>query len=165
MNQVAIVFGLIIASVVAVGAFQVMAPLVTNAENRSMEAEVINLISAARDYIEVNRRIGAGVSTHTNLTPLTANGYLDSDLYSNGQGESVIGTNIGSSLGITAAGVVSGGLTYTTGDDESCNWLRDRSRTATWPSRGPGIVPATATGATAVTCGGTGNADLTIPIR
>ena len=166
MNQVAIVFGLIIASVVAVGAFQVMAPLVTNAENRSMEAEVINLISAARDYIEVNRRIGAGVTAHTNLSELTTNGYLDSDLYTTGVNQSVIGTDISSSLAINATTrAVTGGLTYTAGDDESCNWLRDRSRTATWPSRGPGIDPANATGTTAVTCGGTGNADLTIPLR
>lgn len=165
MNQVAIVFGLIIATVVAVGAFQVMAPLVTNAENRSMEAEVINLITAARDYVETRRRIGSFVpSPHTNLTPLTDNGYLDSDLYDDGTGESVIGTDIDSNLAM-ASGVVSGGLTYTAGDEESCNWLRDRSQTATWPSRGPGIDPTTTTGATAVTCGGTGNADLTIPIR
>lgn len=157
MNQVAIVFGLIIASVVAVGAFQVMAPLVTNAENRSMEAEVINLITAARDYVETRRRIGSFVpSPHANLTPLTDNGYLDSALYSNGTGESVIGTDIDSNLAM-AGGVVSGGLTYNAGDEESCNWLRDRSQANTWPDRGPG--------ATAVTCAGTGNVDLTIPIR
>ena len=157
MNQVAIVFGLIIASVVAVGAFQVMAPLVTNAENRSMEAEVINLITAARDYVEVNKRIGVNVTAHTNLTQLTTNGYLDSDLYSDGQGESVIGTNIDSSLAITAAGVVSGGLTYAAGDDESCNWLQDRSQANTWPDRGPT--------AGTTSCGGANSAVLDIPIR
>lgn len=156
MNQVAIVFGLIIASVVAVGAFQVMAPLVTNAENRSMEAEVINLITAARDYVEVRKRIGTAVTAHTNLSTLTDNGYLDSDLYSNGTGESVIGTNISSSLAITAAGVVSGSLTYNAGDQESCNWLRDRSQANTWPYRGPS-APAIAA------CPTTGI--LTIPIR
>ena len=166
MNQVAIVFGLIIAAVVAVGAFQVMAPLVTNAENRSMEAEVINLIAAARDYVEVNRRIGAGVTAHTDLTQLTTNGYLDSDLYTNGVNQSVIGTNISSNLAINATTrAVTGDLTYNAGDQESCNWLQQRSRTNTWPTRGPGIDPTATTGATAVTCGGTGNVDLTIPIR
>lgn len=167
MNQVAIVFGLIIASVVAVGAFQVMAPLVTNAENRSMEAEVINLITAAREFVETRRRIGAAVAASAaNMSTLTGNGYLDSALYSNGTGESVIGTDITANLTMSGAGAVTGtGISYNAGDQESCNWLRDRSQTATWPDRGPGIDPTAATGATAVTCGGTGNVVLTIPIR
>ena len=156
MNQVAIVFGLIIASVVAVGAFQVMAPLVTNTENRSMEAEVINLITAARDYIEIRKRIGTAVTAHTDLSTLTANGYLDSELYSDGTAESVIGTDIDSDLAMSGTGVVSGGLTYNAGDEESCNWLRDRSQANTWPDRGPG-APAIAA------CPTTGI--LTIPIR
>ena len=159
MNQVAIVFGLIIASVVAVGAFQVMAPLVTNAENRSMEAEVINLISAARDYVETRRRDSSRSGTTTgSMSLLTGSGYLDSDLYSDGTAESVIGTNITFAVSIPASGAVTGaGITYNAGDQESCNWLRDRSLTNTWPDRGPN--------AGATSCGGTGNGVLTIPIR
>ena len=57
MNQVAIVFGLIIASVVAVGAFQVMAPLVTNAENRSMEAEARLILREALERKQSYRNL------------------------------------------------------------------------------------------------------------
>ena len=158
MNQVAIVFGLIIASVVAVGAFQVMAPLVTNAENRSMEAEVINLITAAREFVETRRRIGTAVTAaNANMPTLTGNGYLDSALYSNGTGESVIGTNITANLAMSGAGTVTGaGITYAAGDQESCNWLRDRSQANTWPDRGPGAPAITACPTTGI---------LTIPIR
>lgn len=157
MNQVAIVFGLIIASVVAVGAFQVMAPLVTNAENRSMEAEVINLISAARDFVETRRRDRSGTTTGS-MTLLTGSGYLDSDLYSDGIAESVIGTNITFAVSIPASGTVTGnGIEYNAGDDESCNWLRDRSLTNTWPDRGPN--------AGATSCVGTGSTTFRIPIR
>lgn len=158
MNQVAIVFGLIIASVVAVGAFQVMAPLVTNAENRSMEAEVINLITAARDFVETRRRIGAAVAASAaDMSALTNNGYLDSDLYSNGIGESVIGTDITVNLAMTAAGAVTGaGISYNAGDQQSCNWLRDRSQANTWPDRGPNAPALAACPANGV---------LTIPLR
>ena len=159
MNQVAIVFGLIIAAVVAVGAFQVMAPLVTNAENRSMEAEVINLIAAARDFVETRRRDSSRSGTTTgSMLLLTSSGYLDSDLYSDGTAESVIGTDITFAVSIPTSGAVTGnGIEYNAGDDESCNWLRDRSLANTWPDRGPA--------AGASSCVGTGSTTLRIPIR
>ena len=60
MNQVAIVFGLIITSIVGFGAYTALAPLVTQSENRNMEAEIINVVNAASEYRWVNRNDATG---------------------------------------------------------------------------------------------------------
>ena len=80
MNQVAIVFGLIITSVVGFGAYTALAPLVTQSENRNMEAEIINVINAATEYRWVNR----GALGDADFKILVTNGYLDSELYDDG---------------------------------------------------------------------------------
>ncbi len=125
MNQVAIVFGLIIASVVGFGAYTALAPLVTQSENRNMEAEIINVVNAASEYRWVNRNDG-GLAT-ADFEDLVDNGYLDSELYDDGGDESVIETDITASPGATPPVV-----TYDAGDAESCNWLLDRATTSKW---------------------------------
>ena len=125
MNQVAIVFELIIASVVGFGAYTALAPLVTQSENRNMEAEIINVINAASEYRWVNRNDTSLASA--NFQSLTTNGYLDSELYSTGTGQSVIETTITAAPGATTPTV-----TYNAGDAESCNWLLNRAKTGKW---------------------------------
>lgn len=125
MNQVAIVFGLIIASVVGFGAYTALAPLVTQSENRNMEAEIINVVNAASEYRWVNRN-DSGLAT-ADFEDLVDNGYLDSELYDDGGDESVIETDITASPGATPPVV-----TYDAGDAESCNWLLDRATTSKW---------------------------------
>lgn len=125
MNQVAIVFGLIITSVVGFGAYTALAPLITQSENRNMEAEIINVINAASEYRWVNRNT-AGLAG-TDFEDLVDNGYLDSELYDDGGDESVIETDITASPGATPPVV-----TYDAGDAESCNWLLDRATTGKW---------------------------------
>lgn len=125
MNQVAIVFGLIIASVVGFGAYTALAPLITQSENRNMEAEIINVVNAASEYRWVNRN-DSGLTT-ADFEALVDNGYLDSELYDDGGDESVIETDITASPGATPPVV-----TYDAGDAESCNWLLDRARTSKW---------------------------------
>ncbi len=125
MNQVAIVFGLIIASVVGFGAYTALAPLVTQSENRNMEAEIINVVNAASEYRWVNRN-DSGLAT-ADFEDLVDNGYLDSELYDDGGDESVIETDITASPGATPPVV-----TYDAGDAESCNWLLDRAITSKW---------------------------------
>ena len=126
MNQVAIVFGLIITSIVGFGAYTALAPLVTQSENRNMEAEIINIVNAASEYRWVNRNDATALSA-ANFQALTTNGYLDSELYSTGTGQSVIETNITAAPGATTPTV-----TYDAGDAESCNWLLDRAETGKW---------------------------------
>ena len=127
MNQVAIVFGLIITSVVGIGAYTALAPLVTQSENRNMEAEIINVVNAASDYRWVNRNDSdlAGAD----FQALVDNGYLDSELYDDGDDESVIETDITASPGEDTPVV-----TYDAGDVESCNWLLDRVTNGKWPN-------------------------------
>ena len=125
MNQVAIVFGLIITSVVGFGAYTALAPLVTQSENRNMEAEIINVVNAASEYRWVNR--GETGLASSDFEDLVDNGYLDSELYDDGTGESVIETNITASPGATTPTI-----TYDAGDAESCNWLLDRATTGKW---------------------------------
>ena len=55
MNQVAIVFGLIITALIGVGAVTALAPLIAQTENDNMEVEMINVTSAASQYRWVNR--------------------------------------------------------------------------------------------------------------
>ena len=62
-----------------------------------------------------------------NFQALTTNGYLDSELYSTGTGQSVIETNITAAPGATTPTV-----TYDAGDAESCNWLLNRAETGKW---------------------------------
>ena len=126
MNQVAIVFGLIITSVVGFGAYTALAPLVTQSENRNMEAEIINVINAASEYRWVNRNDTTTLGS-ANFATLTTNGYLDSELYSSGTNQSVIETTIAASPGATPPTI-----TYDAGDAESCNWLLDRAKTGKW---------------------------------
>ena len=125
MNQVAIVFGLIITSVVGFGAYTALAPLVTQSENRNMEAEIINVINAASEYRWVNRNTTGLASA--DFEALVDNGYLDSELYDDGDDESVIETDITASPGASPPVV-----TYDAGDAESCNWLLDRAETNKW---------------------------------
>lgn len=125
MNQVAIVFGLIITSVVGFGAYTALAPLVTQSENRNMEAELTNIINAASEYRWVNRNT-AGLAG-ADFEELVDNGYLDSELYDDGGAESVIETDITASPGASPPVV-----TYDAGDAESCNWLLDRATTGKW---------------------------------
>ena len=125
MNQVAIVFGLIITAIVGIGAYTALAPLVTQSENRNMEAEVINVINAASEFRWVNRN-DTGLAA-ADFEDLADNGYLDSELYDDGTGESVIETDITASPGATPPTV-----TYDAGDAESCNWLLDRATTGKW---------------------------------
>ncbi|MDE0156062.1 MAG: hypothetical protein OXI88_00425 [Gammaproteobacteria bacterium] len=125
MNQVAIVFGLIITSVVGFGAYTALAPLLTQSENRNMEAEIINVINAASEYRWVNR--GEAGLAAAGFDDLVDNGYLDSELYDDGGDESVIETDITASPGATPPVV-----TYDAGDAESCNWLLQRAETGKW---------------------------------
>ena len=123
MNQVAIVFGLIITSVVGFGAYTALAPLVTQSENRNMEAEIINVINAATEYRWVNR----GALGDADFEILVTNGYLDSELYDDGGNDSVIETAITADMDATPPVI-----TYDAGDTESCNWLLDRATTGKW---------------------------------
>lgn len=125
MNQIAIVFGLIITTVVGFGAYTALAPLVTQSENRNMEAEIINVINAASEYRWVNRN-ASGVAS-ADFGDLATNGYLDSELYDDGTDESVIETDITASPGASPPTI-----TYDAGDAESCNWLLDRAETGKW---------------------------------
>lgn len=125
MNQVAIVFGLIITSVVGFGAYTALAPLVTQSENRNMEAEIINVVNAASEYRWVNR--GESGLASADFEDLVDNGYLDSELYDDGTDESVIETNITASPGATTPTI-----TYDAGDAESCKWLLNRAKTGKW---------------------------------
>lgn len=128
MNQVAIVFGLIVTAIVGIGAYTALAPLVTQSENRNMEAEIINVVNAASEFRWVNRNNAATLGA-ANFQALATNGYLDSELYSTGTGESVIATNIAA-----APGAATPTVTYDAGDAESCNWLLDRVRAGRWPN-------------------------------
>ena len=125
MNQVAIVFGLIITTVVGLGAYTALAPLVTQSENRNMEAEIINVINAASEYRWVNRN-ETGLAS-ADFEDLVDNGYIDSELYDDGTDESVIETDITASPGASPPTV-----TYDAGDSQSCNWLLDRAETGKW---------------------------------
>ena len=125
MNQVAIVFGLIITSVVGFGAYTALAPLVTQSENRNMEAEIINVINAASEFRWVKR--GDASLTGADFENLVDNGYLDSELYDDGADESVIETDI-----TAAPGDDPPTISYDAGDEESCNWLLDRATTGKW---------------------------------
>ena len=127
MNQVAIVFGLIITSIVGIGAYTALAPLVTQTENRNMEAENINVINAASEYRWVNRNDDD--LDDADFEALVENGYLDSELYDDGEDESVIETDI-----TAAPGDDTPVITYDAGDAESCNWLLDRATTGKWPN-------------------------------
>ena len=125
MNQVAVVFGLIITSVVGFGAYTALAPLVTQSENRNMEAEIINVINAASEYRWVNRNDDD--LEDADFAALVDNGYLDSELYDDGTAESVIETDI-----TAAPGDAPPAVTYDAGDAESCNWLLDRVTAGKW---------------------------------
>ena len=127
MNQVAIVFGLIITSIVGIGAYTALAPLVTQSENRNMEAEIINVVNAASEYRWVNRN--AADLDGTEFKALVENGYLDSELYDDGDAESVIETDI-----TAAPGDDPPVITYDAGDAESCKWLLDRATTGKLPN-------------------------------
>ncbi len=130
MNQVAIVFGLIITTVIGFGAYTALAPLVAQSENRNMEAEIINVINATSEYRWVNR--GEATLAAANFEALIDNGYLDSELYDDGTDESVIETDITASPGATPPTI-----TYDAGDAASCQWLLDRANTGKWANVDP----------------------------
>ena len=136
MNQVAVVFGLIITTIVGIGAYTALAPLVTQSENRNMEAELVNVINAAAEFRWVNRNDNAALGAAT-FQILVDRGYLDTDLYDDGLGESVIGTDIEVG-GLGGANPI---VTYDAGDQESCNWLQDRAEQNVWANVDPGTPP------------------------
>ena len=125
MNQVAIVFGLIITTVIGLGAYTALAPLVTQSENRNMESEIVNVVNATAEYRWVNRN-ETDIAT-ADFEDLVDNGYLDSELYDTGTAESVIETNITASPGATPPI-----MTYDAGEAPNCQWLLDRATTGKW---------------------------------
>lgn len=136
MNQVAVVFGLIITTIVGIGAYTALAPLVTQSENRNMEAELVNVINAAAEFRWVNRNDNAALVAAT-FQILVDRGYLDTDLYDDGVGESVIGTNIT----VAGLGGANPNVTYDAGDQDSCNWLQDRAEQNVWANVDPNPAP------------------------
>ena len=123
MNQAAIIFGLIITAVISVGAFQTLLPNVNKVENESMETELMNIVNAAVSFRNTNRSKDTFPTFSSTLEPLSKNGYLDSNLYSDGDGESVINTDI--SANVKAPGTAST-VKYNAGDEESCNYIKQR---------------------------------------
>ena len=146
MNQVAIVFGLIITTIVGIGAYTALAPLVTQSENRNMEAELVNVINAAAEFRWVNRNDNAALGAAT-FQILVDRGYIDTDLYEDGVEESVIGTTIA----VRGLGGANPNVTYDAGDQESCNWLQDRAEQNVWANVDPNPAPACANGVLTVT--------------
>lgn len=146
MNQVAVVFGLIITTIVGIGAYTALAPLVTQSENRNMEAELVNVINAAAEFRWVNRNDNAALVAAT-FQILVDRGYLDTDLYDDGADESVIGTDIT----VAGLGGAAPNVTYDAGDQESCNWLQDRAEQNVWANVDPNPLPACANGVLTVT--------------
>lgn len=136
MNQVAVVFGLIITTIVGIGAYTALAPLVTQSENRNMEAELVNVINAAAEFRWVNRNDNAALGVATFQT-LVDRGYLDTDLYDDGVNESVIGTTIT----VGGMGGANPNVIYNAGDQESCNWLQDRAEQNVWANVDPNPAP------------------------
>ena len=136
MNQVAIVFGLIITTIVGIGAYTALAPLVTQSENRNMEAELVNVINAAAEFRWVNRNDNAALGAAT-FQILVDRGYIDTDLYDDGVDESVIGTTIT----VGGLGGANPNVTYNAGDQESCNWLQDRAEQNVWANVDLGTPP------------------------
>ena len=136
MNQVAVVFGLIITTIVGIGAYTALAPLVTQSENRNMEAELVNVINAAAEFRWVNRNDNVALGA-ANFQILVDRGYLDTDLYDDGVGESVIGTNIA----VAGLGGANPSVTYNAGDQDSCNWLQDRAEQNVWANVDPNPAP------------------------
>ena len=133
MNQVAIVFGLIITVVVGAGAFNALSPLVNKAENQNMEAEIINVLNAAAEYAWVNRNSGDAADNFSNLV---SDGYLDAERYNDGVGESIVNTTI-AALPLAATPTV----TYDAADNESCAWLLQRARAGLAQRNGHGQRP------------------------
>lgn len=136
MNQVAVVFGLIITTIVGIGAYTALAPLVTQSENRNMEAELVNVINAAAEFRWVNRNDNAALGVAT-FQILVDRGYLDTDLYNDGVNESVIGTTIT----VGGMGGANPNVIYNAGDQESCNWLQDRAEQNVWANVDPNPAP------------------------
>ena len=128
MNQVAIVFGLLIAAVVGVGAFQALSPLISTAENEAMEAEIINLVRAVQSY-DWTHRLEATPEDGT-VEILVDQGFLDAGTYDDGDRENVAGENIA----ILADPDGDSTITYTTDDEESCEWLEQRANSGAWPN-------------------------------
>ena len=146
MNQVAIVFGLIITTIVGIGAYTALAPLVTQSENRNMEAELVNVINAAAEFRWVNRNDNAALGG-ANFQTLVDRGYIDTDLYEDGVEESVIGTTI-TVGGLGGANPI---VTYDADDQDSCNWLLDRAEQNVWANVDLDTAPACAAGVLTVT--------------
>lgn len=122
MNQAAIIFGLIITAIISVGAFQTLLPNVSSVENSSMETELMNIVNASVAYRNTNRNDDSAFTG--DVDELSTNGYLDSELYSDGVGESVLNTTI--TAAIEAPGT-SSKITYDAGDEDSCNYLKQRA--------------------------------------
>ena len=131
MNQAAIIFGLIITAVISVGAFQTLLPNVNKVENESMETELMNIVNAAVSYRSTNRGADDFPNFSDTLEQLSINGYLDSNLYSDGDGESVINTDITAT--VDAPGTEST-IKYDAGDAESCNYILQRARAGRIPN-------------------------------
>lgn len=146
MNQVAVVFGLIITTIVGIGAYTALAPLVTQSENRNMEAELVNVINAAAEFRWVNRNDNAALGA-ANFQTLVDRGYIDTDLYEDGTDESVIGTDIT----VADLGTAAPNVTYDADDQDSCNWLLDRAEQNVWANVDLDTPPNCANGVLTVT--------------
>ena len=85
----------------------------------------MNVVNAASEFRWVNRNDDD--LADADFEVLVTNGYLDSELYGDGAGDSVIETDITASPGEDPAVV-----TYDAGDDASCNWLLDRATNGKW---------------------------------
>ena len=131
MNQAAIIFGLIITAVISVGAFQTLLPNVSKVENESMETELMNIVNAAVSYRATNRGADSFPAFADTLTDLSDNGYLDSNLYSDGTGESVINTKITAT--VNEPGTDSS-IKYDAGDEESCKYILQRAKAGRIPN-------------------------------
>ena len=131
MNQAAIIFGLIITAVISVGAFQTLLPNVSKAENASMETELMNIVNAGIAYRNTNRNKPTFPTITNSLDKLSDNGYLDSNLYSDGDGESVINTDVTATI---AAPGTESKIFYVAGDTESCKYLEQRAEAGFIPN-------------------------------
>ena len=122
MNTLPTILTFLLVALVGYGGYVALSPLLNTEENKSMINELSNVIYAGIEYRRTNRNVTPFVAG--TMTVLTTNGYLDSELYSNGTGESVINTDI--EIDIQAPGTDST-VTYDSGDSESCNYMRQQA--------------------------------------
>ena len=122
MNTLPTILTFLLVALVGYGGYVALSPLLNTEENKSMMNEASNIIYAGIEYRRTNRNVTPFVAG--TMTILTTNGYLDSELYSDGTGESVVNTDI--EVAINAPGTDST-VTYDAGDTESCNYMRQQA--------------------------------------